>query len=323
MTAPAITVVVPTHDRASSLVKLVSALEAQDTPLEFEVVVVDDASVDGTWDELKRLATASRLDLRPIRLERNSGAAHARNVGWRAALAPLIAFTDDDCVPTPGWLAALHSGLGHADIVQGITVPDPDQQSRMGAWDRSVDEVREGVYPTCNVGYRRAALERGGGFDDGFGRMAGEDIELAWRLIADGATHAFAPAALVHHEVHRMTYREHLREKHRWAGLAFMVRKNPDLRRSLSSPHIWKPSHPPALVAAAGLAAAASSHGRPARLLAGVALLVPYIRFRLVVWQQPVPRCQRIALLPAVLAADLYEIAVLARASARERTLVL
>jgi len=323
MTEPAMSVVVPTHGRAQSLAALVGALEAQTAPFDFEVVIVDDASPDGTWAELERLSSGSSLDLRSIRLDCHGGAAHARNIGWRAARAPLIAFTDDDCLPTAGWLSALHARLEHAEIVQGVTVPDPERQGHMGAWGRSVEEVREGAYATCNIGYRRAALDCGGGFDEGFGRMAGEDIELAWRLIGGGASHAFTPEALVHHEVHQMTYRMHLREKHRWAGLVFMVRKNPDLRRSLSSPHIWKPSHPPAMAAAVGLAIAASSRGRPTPLLAGAALLGPYIRFRMVVWQQPVPRRYRIALLPAVLVADLYEIAVLARASARHRTLVL
>src|SRR5438093_9901845 len=104
---PIVSVVVPTRQRAPLLSRLVAALEVQADVGAFEVIVVDDASADGTGTALERLASAASIPVRAVRLAARRGPAGARNVGWRLARAPLVAFTDDDCVPQPGWLAAL------------------------------------------------------------------------------------------------------------------------------------------------------------------------------------------------------------------------
>ena len=96
-----------------------------------------------------------------------SGPAAARNAGWHAALGQLVAFTDDDCVPQPEWLATLAAALQVADIAQGCTLPDPAQEHLLGPFARTMDVRSEtGYYQTCNVGYRRSVLEAVGGFDD-------------------------------------------------------------------------------------------------------------------------------------------------------------
>src|SRR5687767_8588263 len=106
MSAPTvISVVVATHQRRHLLPRLLGALDAQREVGPFEVIIVDDGSTDGTWEELVRLGVDARFPLRVERLENNCGPAVARNVGWRRAEGQLIAFTDDDCVPQPGWLA--------------------------------------------------------------------------------------------------------------------------------------------------------------------------------------------------------------------------
>src|SRR2546430_13920788 len=104
--SPAASVVVATHQRAHLLPRLIKALEDQEAAPAFEVIVVDDSSTDGTWDVLVGLASSSTVRLRPLQTLRNSGPAAARNLGWRSAAGRVVAFTDDDCVPRPGWLAA-------------------------------------------------------------------------------------------------------------------------------------------------------------------------------------------------------------------------
>src|SRR5204862_5945534 len=98
----------------------------------FELIIVDDGASDDTWQTLQRLASSAPLTLLPLRHPANRGPAAARNLGWRSAKGPIVAFTDDDCVPQPGWLAALVAGMAEADIVQGRTVLDEVQARTRG-----------------------------------------------------------------------------------------------------------------------------------------------------------------------------------------------
>jgi glycosyltransferase involved in cell wall biosynthesis len=324
--APVISVVVPTYARPDRLRRLVSALEAQDLDQPFEVIVVDDGSPAETWQELIRLEASTSLSLQPLRQDANAGPAAARNRGWQTASAPLVAFTDDDCVPATGWLSALVAALADVDIVQGQTRPDP--AGLWGPFSRSVEASAEDFYATCNVAYRRTALERVGGFDTSY-RRACEDTDLALRCVAAGARTGYSAEALVHHEVHPSNYRSYLKEKPRWEGVALILSRHPEVRSKLHSRWFWRDSHPPALAAAAGLSLLLV--GRPRRgkwalfrLGGAIGLLVPYLNFRTRVLPLPGvgPRRQWI-LLPAALAADIAEVAVLARASLRYRTLIL
>src|SRR3954452_12468363 len=102
---PALSVVVATRNRADRLPRLVRALEAQEGAPPFELVVIDDASTDATSTVLAQLAASSSMRIVAHRLVDQRGPAAARNAGWRSARGELVAFTDDDCEPQPGWLA--------------------------------------------------------------------------------------------------------------------------------------------------------------------------------------------------------------------------
>ncbi len=98
---PSVSVVVATRNRAAFLPDLLEALAGQtmDTS-RFEIVVVDDGSTDDTWSALEALADATTLQLRGLRLGRSIGQGPARNVGVQAARGEIVAFTDDDCIPS-------------------------------------------------------------------------------------------------------------------------------------------------------------------------------------------------------------------------------
>lgn len=325
---PAVTVVVATYRRPERVARLLRALEAQTFAGEWELVLVDDASPEEDWRSVQGLAAASPLPIRLVRRDRNGGPGDARQSGWPVARAPLIAFTDDDCTPTPGWLAALVSALDGADLAQGRTLPHPDQLDGHGPFGRTLSVEEEGLYPTCNMGYRRSVLERLGGFDPEF-TITCEDTDLALRAQESGATSAWAPDALVYHDVHPSDYRAYVRDKLRWHGVALVLRRHPALRSKLAHRVFWKQSHPPALLAAGGLVVAGFgvAGGRRTRIagaVIGAAALVPYARFRTrVAPLRGVGRRRRLALLPLVLAADWVEIGVMVRASLRYRTVVL
>jgi glycosyltransferase involved in cell wall biosynthesis len=315
--------VVATHGRAALLPRLVGGLERQVGAPAFEVVLVDDGSTDDTWQTIQRLEATSSLPVRGVRMAAQSGPAAARNAGWRAATGELVAFTDHDCVPQPRWLATLAAALADADVAQGATLPDPAQEHLLGPFARTMDVRSEtGYYQTCNVGYRRSVLESVGGFDDDL-RQAGEDVELATRAIAAGATTTFRDDAVVHHDVRPSSLRAHLRGTLRWGGIVLAVRKQPALRAKLYHRVIWKRSHVPAVAAAAGVVMALGAKSSVGRM-AGLAAAVPYVRYRLAV--QPLPHTapsDRVVLLPQALVADLAEVGVLAVASARYRCVVL
>src|SRR4051812_25416434 len=96
-----------THNRRERLIAMLDSLRAQTVGRDrFEVIVVDDASSDGTQEELERQSARGDLNLKVIRRQTGGGPAVARNEGWRAASATLVAFTDDDCVTVPAWLEA-------------------------------------------------------------------------------------------------------------------------------------------------------------------------------------------------------------------------
>lgn len=321
---PSIAVVVSTYNRARLLPRLVAALEEQQTELSFEVVIVNDASTDDTARVLDALAQAATIPVRVIHQLQNAGPATGRNAGWRASRAPHIAFTDDDCVPQPEWLAELVDGLEVADIVQGRTAPNPDQARSAGPFSRTLDvPAMDGFFQTCNIGFRRSWLEQLAGFDESFRHPAGEDTDLAWRAIEAGAQAAFAEGAVVHHDVRPSSVMASIRDTWRWEGIVLTVRNHPEIRSRLHSRWFWKASHPPALAAAVGLSVAAVSSSRQARA-AGLALLLPYAKHRLV--DAPLPnirRRHRLSWLPAAFAVDAAEVAVMAAASGRYRRLLL
>jgi histidinol-phosphate phosphatase family protein len=118
------------------------------------------------------------------------GPAAARNAGWRTAVAPWVAFLDDDVVPPPGWRAALAADLERAGActgaVQGrIRVPLPRGRAPTD-WERNVAGLERARWATADMAYRREVLSAVGGFDERFPRAYREDADLGLRTIAAG-----------------------------------------------------------------------------------------------------------------------------------------
>lgn len=246
--APQVSVVVSTFDRPQRLGQLLAGLRAQTLPVKrFEVIVVDNGSGPETGRVLEAELARGELTLRTARHERTLGPAGGRNSGWRLARAKLVAFTDDDCVPSPGWLAAaLTAAKRHPGaIVQGRTEPNPGELGPRPLTSRTVSITElSPQFETCNIVYPRSMLEELGGFDEAFGlRPAGEDTELAWRAIGRGAEAAFAPDALVHHAVVRLGWIGPLRDATRWGACARMVARQPGTRAILYRGVFWNVWH--------------------------------------------------------------------------------
>jgi GT2 family glycosyltransferase len=247
---PDVSVVVATFNRARRLESLLEGLRRQRYPLDrFEVVIVDDGSSDETAEVLDRERRPGELALRAVTRNESSGPATARDEGWRAAAADLIAFTDDDCVPDRDWLAAGVRACAEnpGGIVQGRTEPLPEELGRLGPFSRTISVPRpDATFQTCNVFYPRALLERLGGFDtQGFDRApGGEDSDLAWRAIEAGTRTTFAESATVYHAVNQLGPVGKLRVAARWTTPMLAYARHAELRRARFVRGIfWKPSH--------------------------------------------------------------------------------
>jgi glycosyltransferase involved in cell wall biosynthesis len=245
VSTPAVSVVVSTYERPERLALLLDGLRRQTiAPSRFEIVVVDDGSGPETEALLRAAQARGDLPLRIARHASNQGQSAGRNTGWRLAQAPLVAFTDDDCVPTPGWLAALLAAAAEhpGTIVQGPTLPEPDELKRGLILARTVRSIELGPqYETCNIAYPRALLSDLGGFDVRW--AVGEDTDLAWRAIAAGAGAVAAPEALVHHAVDRPGLRAMLRDAARWSEAAHVFAAHPQARVMLHRRLFWNPWH--------------------------------------------------------------------------------
>jgi glycosyltransferase involved in cell wall biosynthesis len=266
ISVPEISVVVPTIDRVALLERCLRGLSTQQD-VTFEVIVVggDDPGIAALVESWK-----GRLPLRFL-ASRVPGASVKRNVGWSVARAPIVAFTDDDCEPAPGWLTSILGGFTDPaiDLVQGTVAAHPDDRAVAGIFARTI-EVREATptYPNANLAYRHAALERAGGYDSRL--RSGEDTDLAWRVLEPGGQARFVREALVWHAIRPVGFRAHLRSLPRWSSLPAVVRRHPQLRDHAYRRWFWKNTHPVAWLALFGLAA---SLRHPAAL----ALILPHV----------------------------------------------
>ena len=245
---PRVSVVIATHERPEGIARTLTALRAQTlSAAEFEVIVVDDGSGPETSEALRLAGAEPGPALRVLRNDTAGGPARARNRGWREARGELIAFTDDDCEPQPRWLeAGLEAWAGEPRrFVQGPIRPHPDQADRAGPFSHTVEVSALGPWwETANVFYPRAALEESGGFDEEhYSGPGGEDTDLGWSLVEQGYEPAWAPHALVHHDVTPLGPRRKLRMAWRWDETMLVFARHPQLRRTLTAKVFWSPNH--------------------------------------------------------------------------------
>jgi GT2 family glycosyltransferase len=197
---PRISVVVCSHNGARTIQDCLEGLRRLDYP-NFEVIVVDDGSTDRT------AAIAAEYDIRLIRTE-NRGLSSARNFGLAAASGEIVAYIDDDARPDPHWLTYLAATFlaGEFIGVGGPNIAPPGDGAIAECVASSpggpahvllTDEVAEHI-PGCNMAFRVEALRAIGGFDPRF-RVAGDDVDVCWRLQERGWTLGFSPAAVVWH----------------------------------------------------------------------------------------------------------------------------
>jgi len=266
-----VSVVIATLNRPALLDQCLAALICQTLALEaYEVIVVDDGPHEGTaavvrsW--IRRCAGFGLVYRRSAAVH---GPAAARNVGWRAARGAVIAFTDDDCIPDPDWLAtgwAALSDAGASAIWGRVIVP---LSSEPTDWERNVAGLERAPCATANCFYRRAELEAVGGFDEQFTEAWREDSDLQFRVLAQGGRILHEPAAIVEHPVRPAPWGISIRLQKQNRFNALLYKKHPSLY-CLSNPHEppWAYYVTLGLLLAGLLAAVAGAHTTAVVLLA-------------------------------------------------------
>jgi GT2 family glycosyltransferase len=231
---PRFSVVVCTYNGGRTLDECFAALARLDYP-DYEVVVVDDGSTDGAAQR------AVDWGFNLVTTE-NGGLSNARNIGLQHATGELVAYVDDDAYPAADWLTHLAVAFSRTDHVAigGPNIPPSGDgpiaecvaHAPGGPVHVLVSDVEAEHIPGCNMAFRREALEAVGGFDPQF-RIAGDDVDLCWRLQERGWTIGFSPAAVVWHH-RRNSVRAYLRQQRNYGRAeALLERKWPDKYNAL------------------------------------------------------------------------------------------
>ena len=197
---PHISVVVCSYNGSRTIRDTLDGLATLAYP-NYEVIVVNDGSTDNIP------AIASEYEVTLISTE-NRGLSSARNTGWQKAAGEIVAYIDDDAYPDPHWLHYLAWTFLHTDYVGvgGPNIAPPGDgaiadclaNAPGGPVHVLLSDTEAEHIPGCNMAFRRDALAAIEGFDVRY-RVAGDDVDLCWRLQENGGKIGFHAAAMDWH----------------------------------------------------------------------------------------------------------------------------
>lgn len=221
MSELALSLVICTRDRAAQLERTLVEVAGIRTARQWEIVVVDNDSTDGTAEVVEAAQGSLGAPLRLVR-EPAEGVSRARNTGWQSASGGVVSYIDDDCYPAPDFVDRIlgrfdeDAGLG---FLGGAVLPYDEQDALVTivAGRRPIEIqprgfVTPGLMICANLAFRQEALEAIGGFDVVFGYGAHfpggvdaviEDLDAAARASAAGWRGRYDPDVIVRHHHRR------------------------------------------------------------------------------------------------------------------------
>lgn len=232
--APFVSVVIPTHNRPQAVVALVESIRASDYPsAQYEIIIVDNAPSSNATAECIEQCYPNSSQVRYVREDR-AGSANARTCGLMQAHGEIVIFADDDVLVDEHWLAEMARGFTTSNdvvCVTGLIMPTESETRAQGWFEQFGGYCKEEctrrlfnltdhrgespLYP-YNVGsfgagasmaFRRSFLLGIGGFDPALGpatpTLGGEDIDVMLRVILEGHSLLYEPAAIVRHPPYR------------------------------------------------------------------------------------------------------------------------
>lgn len=215
---PYVTVIIPVLNAAETLGEQLEALALQETDVEWEVVVADNGSSDGSRDIAETWADKVS-SLRVIDASARRGVSHARNVGAQVARGELLLVCDADDVVAPGWIAAMVRAARSSDVLGGSCETYTLNSPVVRGW-RSIDfgsqlPIGASFLPYaigCNFGCRREVFQAIGGWDESLLGGA-DDVDFSWRAQLAGYRLCFASDARIAYRLRAdlaSAWRQHL-----------------------------------------------------------------------------------------------------------------
>lgn len=229
-----VSVIVPTFKRPVLLARCLEALIAQDfAAKDYEVIIVDDAASEQTRCQVEQFAKRVEMGGHTIRyfaVTESHGPAAARNIGLYAAYGKIIAFTDDDCIPSPGWIkAGIQAMTNDVVAIAGrIIVPLPPAPTD---YEFNAAHLAHSEFVTANCFVRRDALIKIGGFDERFTAAWREDSDLLFTLHEFGARCISTQDAFVIHPVRPARWGISIFQQRKSTFNALLYKKHPVLYR--------------------------------------------------------------------------------------------
>ena len=174
------------------------ALSRQQFPAnQFEVIVVEEGYSADTERAVRLFAGHTGIEARYLPQTKQRGLAAARNRGWRAARARVVAFTNDDSTPQPDWLSAAARYYKRGAQVLSGQIKMPETPRYCAVNNRTTVLVSHADFTTGNCFCLRTALDRVGGFDEAFANTWYEDSDLQFKFIRIGIPILKCPEAVV------------------------------------------------------------------------------------------------------------------------------
>lgn len=198
-----LSVIIPTFNRASQLMKCIQALQKQNFEYEWEVILVD----DGGEQPLDDLANSFKSSLNIILIKQeNQGPASARNLGANLAKGKFLAFLDDDCEPSASWLSQLSKHVKSGLMVGGRTKNKLIDNFYSEASQQLVSFLYQYFrdtplyfFTSNNFALDKATFLKVGGFDETFVTSAGEDRAFCAKWRHSGYKMNYYPDVLIWH----------------------------------------------------------------------------------------------------------------------------
>ena len=209
MSAPFISIIVPSYDRHKSLAACVRSIRKLNYPRDrYELIIVDDGSKIPIEEACPDISGDPSIS---ILRQSNSGPASARNLGAEHARGDFLAFIDDDCIPTPNWLTELAHSLTnrYSDLVGGRTINGLETNLYSSTSQLIVDEAYSyflsqnkdlQFIASNNMAVSSHLFRDNGGFNSTF--RTSEDRDFCDRWIKEDLQLTYAGNAIVHHYHH-------------------------------------------------------------------------------------------------------------------------